>query len=295
MDAEQWIDRFLIHMEFERGLSNHTVQAYAHDLGCFNQFLKTRRVSFRGLTREDLDGYLAELGRSLSFRSVARHVSAIRVFLKYLVREKVISGNPARLIDLPKMRRRLPEILSQTEVESLLAAPDGRSPKGLRDRAMLEVLYAAGLRVSELIQLRTFLVDFEGGFLRTMGKGSKERLVPLGMRAVEAVQSYLQNGRPSFRKGANSPYLFLNMRGGRMSRQGFWKLIKEYGRRAGIRKEITPHVLRHSFASHLLEGGADLRSVQIMLGHADISTTQIYTHVTRARLKAVHEKHHPRP
>ncbi|WP_028322047.1 site-specific tyrosine recombinase XerD [Desulfatiglans anilini] len=295
MDAEQWIDRFLMQMELERGLSNHTIQAYARDLGRFNLYLRGRGLDLGGLTQDDLNAYLVDLGRGLSFRSVARHVSAIRVFLKYLVRHGVISGNPARLLDLPKMRRKLPEILSLDEVDKLLAAPDGRSPKGLRDRAMLEVLYAAGLRVSELIQLRTFLVDLEGGFLRTMGKGSKERLVPLGVRAVEAVRGYLQGGRPSLRKGPNSPYLFLNMRGGRMSRQGFWKLIKQYGRQAGIKKEITPHVLRHSFASHLLEGGADLRSVQIMLGHADISTTQIYTHVTRERLKAVHEKHHPRP
>lgn len=205
--------------------------------------------------------------------------------------------NPARLVDSPKLPRNIPSVLSPSEVERLLAIPDVSKPKGKRDKAMLEVLYATGLRVSELIGLKFRNLNLTHGFIRTMGKGSKERIVPLGRRAMTALKEYLDSGRQALIKknGQDSAFIFVNSRGNPLTRQGFWKIIKRYALEAGIKKKISPHLLRHSFASHLLEGGADLRSVQVMLGHADISTTQIYTHVTREKLKSIHEKCHPRP
>jgi integrase/recombinase XerD len=239
--------------------------------------------------------YVSSLAGRLSVRSIARNLSALKMFYRFLVSEGKIETNPARLLSAPKLPRRLPGVLSTGEVERLLAQPDLNTGRGKRDKAMLELLYATGLRVSELVNLKITNVNMEAGYVRTVGKGSKERMVPMGAKALEALKEYVVQGRPAFLKRKSSSYLFLNARGKPLTRQGFWKTIKRIGLAAGIRKEIYPHSLRHSFASHLLERGADLRSVQIMLGHADISTTQIYTHVTRERLKQIHQKHHPRP
>ena len=239
--------------------------------------------------------YVVTLGRLLSSRSVARNISAIKTFFRFLVSEGTIKDNPARLLEIPRPFKKLPVVLSRTEIERLLSQPDLSHPRGRRDSAMLELLYATGLRVSELVGLKAVNINLEAGFVRTLGKGSKERIVPMGEEAMESVRNYISDVRLLQKKGLDSPYIFLNPSGGPLTRQGFWKIIKKYAKKADIKKQITPHSLRHSFASHLLAGGADLRSVQIMLGHEDISTTQIYTHVTRERLKEIHKKYHPRP
>ena len=239
--------------------------------------------------------YVSSIGSGLSARSVARNISAIKMFFRFLTSEGKMKNSPARLLETPRLSRRLPGVLTRGELERLIAQPDASKPRGQRDRAMLETLYATGLRVSELVSLKLLSINLEAGYLRTLGKGSKERVVPIGEKAIKAVNAYLSDGRLHFAKRTHSAHLFLNSRGRPMTRQGFWKIIKAYGRKAGIKKKVTPHSIRHSFASHPLEAGADLRAVQIMLGHADISTTQIYTHVTKERLKHLHEKCHPRP
>jgi integrase/recombinase XerD len=289
------LDQFMNYLRVERGLANNTVEAYSRDLIRFSQFLIDQKISPLGVSQDQITQYLNMLGKILSTRSVARSISAIKTFFRFLVSEGKMEINPARLLETPRTSFRLPGVLSRREVEQILAQPDVDSPRGQRDMAMLESLYATGLRVSELVGLKISNINLEAGYIRTLGKGSKERFVPMGEKAMEAIRDYLTSGRLQLTKGKNSPYLFLNSSGGPMSRQGFWKIIKKYGRQSGIKKKITPHSIRHSFATHLLEGGADLRSVQVMLGHADISTTQIYTHVTRERLKKVHEKYHPRP
>ena len=230
----------------------------------------------------------------LSARSRARHLVTLRGFYKFLVQENILQRDPAELIDLPKSSLNLPHALTVDEVKLLLTTPDLNKPNGLRDTAMLELLYAAGLRVSELINLKIQDVNLEAGFVRVFGKGSKERIVPIGYFAIETIENYIKNSRPRLLKHIVSPYLFVARAGKPMTRQGFWKLLKRYAQHAGFIKKITPHSLRHSFASHLLEGGADLRAVQVMLGHVDISTTQIYTHVAREHLKKAHAKFHPR-
>jgi integrase/recombinase XerD len=288
-------DQFINYLRIERGLADNTVQAYSRDLARFFLFLEERKLSPLEMSREQISEHLGILARQLSPKSVARNVSAIKTFFRFLVSEGIIKSSPARLLETPRLSRRLPDVLSKAEVERLLSQPDPSQPAGQRDRAMLELLYATGLRVSELVGLKTSNINLEAGYVRTLGKGSKERIVPMGEKAVEAVKEYLSDGRHKMAKGANSPCLFLNFRWRGMTRQGFWKIIKKHGRDALIKKKITPHSIRHSFASHLLAGGADLRSVQVMLGHADISTTQIYTHVTRERLKELHERCHPRP
>ncbi|MCD6306563.1 MAG: site-specific tyrosine recombinase XerD [Deltaproteobacteria bacterium] len=293
MDA--LIDQFINYLKLERGLADNTIEAYSRDLTGLVTFLEQKNLSPLRVSRDQIMAYLSSLKRSLSARSVARNISTIRSFFRFLASEGHIQENPARLLETPRLGLRLPEILSRDEVERLLSQPDPSIPAGSRDRAMLELLYAAGLRVSELIGLKVLNINLESGYLRTVGKGAKERLAPIGGKAVAAVRDYLLNGRPLMIHGDNPPHLFLNFRGRPLTRQGFWKIIKAYGKAAGIQKEITPHTLRHSFASHLLEGGADLRAVQVMLGHEDISTTQIYTHVTRDRLRELHEKYHPRP
>lgn len=289
------LDQFMNYLRVERGLANNTVEAYSRDLIRFSQFLIDQKISPLGVSQDQITQYLNMLGKILSTRSVARSISAIKTFFRFLVSEGKMEINPARLLETPRTSLRLPGVLSRREVEQILAQPDVDSPRGQRDMAMLESLYATGLRVSELVGLKISNINLEAGYIRTLGKGSKERFIPMGEKAMEAIRDYLTSGRLQLTKGKNSPYLFLNWSGGPMSRQGFWKIIKKYGRQSGIKKKITPHSIRHSFATHLLEGGADLRSVQVMLGHADISTTQIYTHVTRERLKKVHEKYHPRP
>jgi integrase/recombinase XerD len=293
--ADDLADQFTHHLRVERGLSTNTVESYSHDLTRFFEFLEKRNVPSPSASQVDLMDYVSSLAGRLSTRSIARNLSAVKMFYRFLVSDGKIEGNPARLLSAPKLPRRLPHVLSTEEVERLLAQPDAPTGRGKRDRAMLELLYATGLRVSELVNLKIANINLEAGYVRTVGKGSKERMVPVGTKALEALKEYLTQWRASFMKQRASSYLFLNPRGKPLTRQGFWKIIKRYGLVAGIRKEISPHSLRHSFASHLLEHGADLRSVQIMLGHSDISTTQIYTHVTRERLKQIHEKHHPRP
>lgn len=289
------LDQFLVHLKVERGLADNTVMSYSRDLMRFVAFLERKEWMPLNLDREMLSAYVRYLGKELSARSVARHVSSLRRFFRFLVREGKLDVNPARLLESPKLPRKLPGTLSPQEVERLLSAPKPVNPKGQRDLAMLELLYASGLRVSELVGLRISNINLESGYVRTLGKGSKERVVPMGEKARVALAVYLAEGRTAFSRRTNSAYLFLNLRGKPLTRQGFWKILKGYAVQAGMRKNITPHRLRHSFASHLLEGGADLRSVQMMLGHADISTTQIYTHVTRKRLIHLHETCHPRP
>lgn len=289
------LDQFIAHLKVERGLAPNTVQAYSRDLLRFLEFLDDLGRKPQEATQEDVLAFVGSLKKRVSTRSSARNLSAVRMFFRFLVSEGIITASPARLVESPKLPVRLPGIISPEDVERLLNEPDTAKPAGARDRAMLELLYATGLRVSELIGLRLHNLNLEAGFVRILGKGSKERVVPMGDKAKEALQEYLSGRRASLSKKRTSAFVFLNSRGRPLTRQGFWKLIKQYGRSAGIRGSITPHGLRHAFASHLLEGGADLRSVQIMLGHEDISTTQIYTHVTREHLKRLHEKHHPRP
>lgn len=288
-------DQFINHLRVERGLADNTIQSYSRDLIRFLQFLEDRKRSPLHATQDDIMDYMGSLQKALSARSCARSLSALKMFFRFLVTEGRIESSPTRLLGAPKLPRRLPGVLTRDEVDMLLAQPDPSNQRGHRDKAMLELLYATGLRVSELVGLQMSNINLEAGYVRMIGKGSKERMVPMGTKALEVLKAYLSEARGKLLKNKSSSSLFLNSRGAPLTRQGFWKIIKKYGKKAGIRKEITPHKLRHSFASHLLEGGADLRSVQVMLGHADISTTQIYTHITRERLKQIHEKYHPRP
>lgn len=292
---DRLLDHFINYLRIERGLAKNTVESYSRDLLRFSKFLEDQGVSPLGVSRDQIAQYITLLGKDLAARSVARNISAIKSFFRFLVSEGRIEDNPARLIETPRTSLRLPEVLTQEEIERLLAQPNENVSRGRRDRAMLECLYATGLRVSELVNLKISNVNLEAGYLRTLGKGSKERLVPIGDTALEAIKDYLSDGRPDFTKGRISPYVFLSSRCHPLSRQGFWKIIKKYGLKAGIKKRISPHSIRHSFATHLIGAGADLRSVQVMLGHEDISTTQIYTHVSREHLKKAHEKYHPRP
>ena len=289
------LDEFITHLRVERGLAQNTIQAYSRDLVRFFMYLESRNLTPFEIARGFIRDYVGTLSSRLSKRSQARNISAIKTFFRFLVSEGRMKENPARLMETPRIPRKLPDILSLDEVMQLLVQPDITTPLGQRDRAMLELLYATGLRVSELVGLRVSDVKLEAGYVKTLGKGAKERLVPFGEKALQAVRAYLSYGRPALLKDGHPPHLFLNFRGKPLTRQGFWKIAGNHGRAAGIKKRIKPHGLRHSFASHLLEAGADLRSVQVMLGHVDITTTQIYTHVTRGRLKELHEKCHPRP
>jgi len=299
---------FLNFCRIEKGLSANSLQAYARDLKRFGEFTGSPATlqspapaadlsSVSGIPgRETLHLYLNSLYRSgLTGRSVARHLASIRSYFGFLLQEATITVDPTENIPTPKQWQNIPKFLNAEQIEGLLAAPDQSRPNGLRDRAMLELLYATGLRVSELCSLR--MSDLEAGFgvLRITGKGNKQRLVPVGRPALAAIEEWLRSGRAAMLKQRRaSPYLFITARGSSMTRQMFWTLIKGYGKKAGIFHHLSPHVLRHSFATHLLEGGADLRSVQTMLGHADISTTQVYTHVMRSRLRNTIDEHHPR-
>jgi integrase/recombinase XerD len=293
---EQLLDQFLHYLIVEKGLSRNTIEAYSHGLNRFLCQLREKGVQeIRDVGKLHLRAYLLALRRkNLNTKSIVRNLVAIRTFFRFLVQEGVLESNPVEEIESPKMARTLPEILTLKEIEQILEQPDLQTPLGTRDRAMLEILYATGMRVSELTQLPIQQVNLEGGYVLLYGKGSKERIVPIGSEAMKWITVYLKTARGVLSKGKESPSLFINRLGKGMSRQNFWKNLKDYARRAGLRKRITPHLLRHSFASHLLERGADLRSVQMMLGHADISTTQIYTHVTGERLKKVHKQYHPR-
>ncbi len=281
---------FLDFCRVEKGLSVNTLHSYQFDLERFST-----PVPVRDASPDHLAGYVESLYRAgLSARSIARHITTLRNFYSFLAREGEIGHDPTEHLALPKQWSTLPRYLNREEVERLFGAPPVDKPTGLRDRAMLELLYATGLRVSELCGLERSAVDGEFAVLRVTGKGNKQRLVPFGESAREAIDRYLEDGRPRLLKGRASRYLFVTAQGSAMTRQGFWKLLGLYGRKIGIFRNLTPHVVRHSFATHLVEGGADLRSVQIMLGHADISTTQIYTHVARRRLRETVDKHHPR-
>jgi len=286
---------FLEYVRVEKGLATNSVLSYRRDLVEFAEFLRKAGRQPVTTTRDDLRNFLTSLyQRGLAARSVARHLVSLRNFFRFLMKEGRISHDPTAEIDAPRVGLRLPKYLAPSEVDALLAQPDVSTPRGLRDKAMLELLYATGLRVSELISLSWEDFEVNLGIVRCRGKGSKERLIPVGKAALRAVETYVRQARPALAKGNGSPYLFLNHRGEGLSRVALWMLIRQYGRKAGIATPLTPHVLRHSFATHLLERGADLRSIQLMLGHSDISTTQIYTHVVKERLKQVYQKHHPR-
>jgi integrase/recombinase XerD len=298
MEISATITSFVTHVRVEKGLSANTVSAYRRDLVKFEAFAKKRQLTLEAVSRDDLVDFLAGLYREkLESRTVARQLVTLRNFFRYAQVQDLITTDPSANLESPKLRRSLPGYLRLEEVERLLAQPDANTTLGLRDRAMLEVLYSTGLRVSELVGLRVGDLDSKSGCVRCIGKGDKERIVPVGRKALATVEKYLQAGRPEMlrqAKALNSTALFVNNRGVALSRVGVWKILSAYGRRAGLRVALTPHMLRHSFATHLLEHGADLRSVQLMLGHADISTTQIYTHVVEERLKQIYKAHHPR-
>jgi integrase/recombinase XerD len=290
------LDRYLDFLMVEKGLAAQTIEAYSRDLVRYISFLnESGRTALSEADTPLILKYLISMREDgLNARSRARHLVSIRGFYRFLAQEEILSSDPSRLIDLPKSGLKLPDVLTIDEVKRLLGAPDPKKPTGCRDAAMLELLYAAGLRVSELITLKLQDVSLTAGYVRVFGKGAKERVVPIGQYAQEKIRRYTNGARQALLKDRISIYLFVARAGKPLSRQGFWKLIKRYGLRAELRKVITPHTLRHSFASHLLEGGADLRAVQTMLGHADIATTQIYTHVAREHLKYLHQKFHPR-
>jgi integrase/recombinase XerD len=291
------VDGYLDHLRVERRLATNSVESYARDLVHLGRFAAGRSTALASLDRSALEAFVRTLmSAGMSPRSVARIVAATRGFYRYLTISRRIAANPADDLQPPRAWAALPKYLSVDEVDQLLVQPDVSTPRGLRDRAFIEVLYATGLRVSELVDLKVADVNLEGGFLTTVGKGSKERLVPVGDEAVVWLSKYLTVARPALLGRRSSPRLFVNARGGDgLTRMGVWKLLKGYGTQAGIGTRLSPHVLRHSFATHLLERGADLRAIQIMLGHSDLSTTQIYTHVLEARLRAVYDRFHPRP
>ena len=290
------IDQYLNYLLIEKGLSKATLNSYSADLIRYQELLHKNGVDRLSDTDTPLIlKHLISLRNSgLGARSRARHLVAIRGIYRFAVQEKRLKHDPSRLVDLPKLSLKLPDVLAVDEVTQLLNTPDSSKPVGARDAAMLEVLYAAGLRVSELVNLKLQDINLEAGFVRVFGKGSKERVVPIGLPAKTKIAFYIENARKTALKNRLSPYLFIARAGKPITRQGFWKLLRRYADQAQIHKKISPHSLRHSFATHLLEGGADLRAVQVMLGHVDISTTQIYTHVTRKHLKDLHQKFHPR-
>lgn len=288
------IDLYLIHLKVERGLRARTVEAYAHDLAVFDRFATEAGVGPACFDTEFMAGFLSHLSRAgLGRRSQARALSALRGMFRHLRSAGLIESDPTEDLEAPRIHRTLPVILSVEEVERLLAAPDARTPRGMRDATMLHTMYAAGLRVSELVSLRLQDLDLTAGFISPLGKGDKRRMVPLGEWMVPILERYLQRVRPRW-AGPGEPAVFLTERRAPMTRQAFWLIVRKHARRAGIDKPLSPHKLRHSFATHLLERGADLRSVQAMLGHVDISTTQIYTHVSASRIIEVHRTHHPR-
>jgi integrase/recombinase XerD len=291
------VDAFLDYITVERGLAANTRLAYRTDLAQFTGYLRRRKLDqLNSVSRQHITDYLLEQRkRGLSTRSVARQLAALRMFYRYLVRERMLAADATQLIDSPKLWRTLPHTLDTAAIEALLAAPKVRTKLGLRDRAMLELMYASGLRVSEIARLTLHDLNVEAGFLRTVGKGSKERIVPVGKQALHWLQRYSTEARPRLaRDGKSRSEVFLSTRGQALSTKTIWHLIKKYARAAGITKSVSPHTLRHSFATHLLNNGGDLRVIQEMLGHADISTTQIYTHVDQQRLKDTHYRYHPR-
>ncbi len=280
-------------------MSDHTIESYARDLAALGAFARAGKRPIESLDRPALEAFVRrQMSRGLSPRSVARMVAAVRGFYRFLVVERQLGESPADDLRPPRAWPALPAFLSLEEVDSLLEQPDASTPLGLRDRAMIELLYATGMRVSELVGLRAHDLHLDEQYLTCIGKGNKERIIPIGEQATDWVRRYLRDARPALTRrgsGRAATRLFLNARGGALSRVGFWKVLKAHGTRANLRRTLSPHVLRHSFATHLLERGADLRAIQLMLGHADVSTTQIYTHVLEARLRAVYNRFHPRP
>lgn len=293
---DNYLDNFLNYLVVEKGLTKNTVESYNRDLQKFISYLDKNNIQdLSYVSNIEIISFVLELkSQGLSSKTVGRNLSALRMFFKYLVRENFLKIDPTVNIESPKIRPNLPTVLSVSEVDSLLSQPDIKTMRGLRNKTMLELLYATGVRVTELVSLKIKSLNLEVGYLIAFGKGSKERIIPIGDTAKHFLNEYLINIRPKYLKGKTSTFLFLNPSGGKLSRQGFWKIIKRYALQAGINKKLSPHTLRHSFATHLLERGADLRSVQIMLGHVDISTTQIYTHITQERLKKIHQQYHPR-
>jgi len=294
--ADAALDDYLTYIRVERRLAGHTVESYARDLTRLAAFAEARGVPATDLGRDDLEQFVRDLlSEGLAPRSVARLVATVRGYFKHLVREGRLAASPADDLRAARPWPTLPKFLSVEEVDALLSAPDASTPAGLRDRAMLELLYATGLRVSELVGVRASDVNLPAGYLACTGKGDKQRIVPVGDEAAEWMRRYQASARPTMTGGRSPVTLFVNQRGGPLSRVGFWKILKAYGRKAGLRRDISPHVLRHSFATHLLDRGADLRAIQVMLGHADLSTTQIYTHVLETRMKSLYDRYHPRP
>jgi integrase/recombinase XerD len=290
------IDAFLDHLRVERRLAAHTLESYGRDLASLAKYAAGLGVKADALDRHALEAFVRQqLTRGLAPRSVARSVAAIRGYYRFLVLDRRRPSSPADDLQPPRAWPALPKFLSLEEVDSLIAQPDVATPLGLRDRAMIELLYATGMRVSELVGVRTSDLHLRERYLTCVGKGNKERLIPTGDQAIEWIARYQKAARPALLKGRASPRLFLNVRGKPLSRVGFWKLLKRYGRRANLPRTLSPHVIRHSFATHLLERGADLRAIQMMLGHTDLSTTQIYTHVIEARLRSIYDRFHPRP
>ncbi|MBI1876409.1 MAG: site-specific tyrosine recombinase XerD [Acidobacteria bacterium] len=289
------VDDYLNHLRVERRLSPHTVESYARDLRMLAEYAAGRKRKLPSLDRHALEAFVRELmDRGFSPRSVARVVACVRGFYRFTTVEQRLPANPADDLRAPRAFPGLPKFLSVDEVDTLILQPDPSTPLGLRDRALIELLYATGMRVSELVTLRSSDVNLPAGYLTCTGKGRKERVVPIGDEAVAWVTRYQREARPGLLRGASTPRLFVNARGRPLSRIGFWKILKGYARKAGLRRDVSPHVLRHSFATHLLERGADLRAIQMMLGHTDLSTTQIYTHVLESRLRALYDRFHPR-
>ena len=295
-NSDELLDRFYNYLAVERRLAANTLESYGRDLKKYLIYLESKNArTVITSTRHDLLSFLNhEKKHGLSSRSRARALSCIKTFFKFLVQDGILKRNPMQDVETPRLEKKLPDVLSLAEVEALINAPDTKTGLGLRDRALFELLYAAGLRVSELMSLTVNALNVEAGFILVMGKGSKERVIPVGEEALKWIKQYVLEARQKILRNRTSRYLFTNRSGARMSRQGFWKLIKKYCLKIGIVRKISPHTVRHSFATHLLAGGADLRSVQTMLGHEDISTTQIYTHVEKERLKTIHDKYHPR-
>ena len=294
---KELIDSFLDYLSVERGLAKNTIVAYREDLNIYLDFMIKRGIDalFKVSKNDIIEFMLFEKDAGILPVSISRRLAAIRMFHRFLARERVLKNDPTTLIESPKLWKKVPDTLSLNEVEALISQPDPRDFQGARDRAILEVLYATGMRVSETTDLKVNNLNLDIGFLRCIGKGNKERVIPLGRKAIKSIKRYSEFSRPHFLKKKESEFLFLNRSGKKISRQSIWKLTKQYAKEAKIKKPIKVHTLRHSFATHLLERGADLRSVQEMLGHSSISTTQIYTHIDKERLKAVHKMFHPRP